>query len=215
MLVAGKTVVVAGYGWCGRGVAMRARGLGAHVIVTEVNPVRAIEALLDGFKVMRMDDAASLGDIFITTTGDVNVINASHFGRMKDGVILANAGHFNVEIDIPSLSEMAEEIKNVRDNIQEYRIGGKKIYLIAEGRLVNLAAGDGHPIEVMDMSFSNQALAVRYLVEHGNQLENRVYPMPSELDERVARLKLKACEIEIDELTEEQRRYLSGWEHGT
>jgi len=215
MLIAGKTVVVAGYGWCGRGIAMRARGLGARVIVTEVDAVRALEALMDGFEVMRMRDAASEGDIFVTATGNRGVIGEEEFKEMKDGAILANAGHFNVEIDVEALRKIAESSKIVRENVEEFLVEGKRLYLLAEGRLVNLAAGDGHPIEVMDMSFSNQALSVRFLAERGGELEKRVYPVPLEIDEIVARMKLEISGIEIDELTEEQIRYITGWEDGT
>jgi adenosylhomocysteinase len=215
ILIAGKTVVIAGYGWCGKGVAMRARGLGARVIVTEVDPVRALEAVMDGFEVMKMWDASPIGDIFITTTGNTGVIREEHFERMKDGAILANAGHFNVEIDVEALRRNSESSKKVRENVEEFSIRGKRIYLLAEGRLVNLAAGDGHPIEVMDMSFSNQALSVKYLAKHGRELEKRVHPVPEEIDRRVAELKLESMGIEIDELTEEQMRYLSGWKDGT
>ncbi len=215
MLIAGKTVVVAGYGWCGRGIAMRAKGLGANVIVTEVDEIRALEAVMDGFRVMRMEEAAKIGDIFVTATGNINVIREEHFKLMKDGAILANAGHFNVEISIPDLEKLSKNIRQIRDYVTEYDLGDKKLYLIAEGRLVNLVAGDGHPIEVMDMSFSDQALAVRYIAENYEKLERKVYRLPEELDRKVARLKLETMGIKIDELTEEQIRYLSDWRHGT
>ncbi len=215
ILIAGKTVVVAGYGWCGRGIAMRAKGLGANVIVTEVDEIRALEAVMDGFRVMRMEEAAKIGDIFVTATGNINVIREEHFKLMKDGAILANAGHFNVEISIPDLEKLSKNIRQIRDYVTEYDLGDKKLYLIAEGRLVNLVAGDGHPIEVMDMSFSDQALAVRYIAENYEKLERKVYRLPEELDRKVARLKLETMGIKIDELTEEQIRYLSDWRHGT
>ncbi len=215
VLIAGKTVVVAGYGWCGRGIAMRAKGLGANVIVTEVDEIRALEAVMDGFRVMRMEEAAKIGDIFITATGNINVIREEHFKLMKDGAILANAGHFNVEISIPDLEKLSKNVRQIRDYVTEYDLGDKKLYLIAEGRLVNLVAGDGHPIEVMDMSFSDQALAVRYIAENHEKLERKVYRLPEELDRKVARLKLETMGIKIDELTEEQIRYLSDWRHGT
>ncbi|WP_423793220.1 adenosylhomocysteinase [Methanocaldococcus indicus] len=215
LLIAGKTVVVAGYGWCGRGVAMRAKGLGADVIVTEVNPIRALEARMDGFRVMKMDKAAEEGDIFITTTGCKDVIRKEHILKMKDGAILANAGHFDNEINKRDLESLAKEIKEVRANILEYNLGDKKIYLLGKGRLVNLACADGHPCEVMDMSFSNQALAAEYLLKNRDKLENRVYRIPYEIDEGIAKLKLKSMGIEIDELTEEQKRYLEDWREGT
>lgn len=212
LLVAGKTVVVAGYGWCGKGVAMRARGLGANVIITEIDPVKALEACMDGYRVMKMEKASEVGDIFITTTGNKDVIRLEHIMKMKDGVLLANAGHFNVEIDVESLRNTAQS-RSVRNNVEEFVLNGKRIYLIAEGRLVNLAAGDGHPVEVMDMSFSNQALCVRYIAE--NELSPGVYNVPDEIDEHVATLKLNSLGIEIDKLTPEQAKYLSEWRMGT
>ncbi|MEM4472881.1 MAG: adenosylhomocysteinase [Archaeoglobaceae archaeon] len=215
MLLAGKKVVIAGYGWCGRGIAMRCRGMGANVIVTEVDEIRALEALMDGFEVMPMEKACEIGDIFITATGNINVIREEHMRKMKDGAILANAGHFNVEINVSALEKMARSVRVVRNNVKEYDLGGKRLYLLADGRLVNLVAGDGHPIEVMDMSFSNQALAVRYIAENWEKLENRVYRMPEELDRKVARLKLETIGVKIDEMTEEQIRYVSDWRHGT
>ena len=215
VLIAGKNVVVAGYGWCGRGIAMRARGLGANVIVTEVDEIRALEAVMDGFRVMPMEKAAKIGDIFITATGNINVIRGEHFKLMKDGAILANAGHFNVEISIPDLEKLSKNVRQIRDYVTEYDLGDKKLYLIAEGRLVNLVAGDGHPIEVMDMSFSDQALAIRYIAENHEKLEKKVYRLPEELDRKVARLKLETMGIKIDRLTEEQIKYLSDWRHGT
>jgi len=215
MLLAGKRIVVAGYGWCGRGIAMRCRGMGAKVIVTEVDEVRALEAIMDGFEVMPMDEACEIGDIFITATGNINVIREEHMKKMKDGAILANAGHFNVEIDVSALERMAKSVREVRKYVKEYEINGKRLYLLAEGRLVNLVAGDGHPIEVMDMSFSNQALAVRYIAENWEKLENRVYRLPEELDRKVAKLKLETLGVKIDRLTKEQIRYLSDWRSGT
>ncbi len=214
-LIAGKTVVVAGYGWCGRGIAMRAKGLGANVIVTEVDEIRALEAVMDGFRVMPMKEACKYGDIFITATGNINVIREEHFKLMKDGAILANAGHFNVEISIPDLERLSKGKREIRPYLTEYDLGDKKLYLIAEGRLVNLVVGDGHPIEVMDMSFSDQALAVRYIAENHEKLERKVYKLPEELDRKVARLKLESMGVEIDRLTDEQIRYLSDWRHGT
>ena len=216
VLWAGKTVVVAGYGWCGRGVALRARGLGAKVIVTEVDPVRALEAAMDGYQVMPMAEAAAIGDIFITLTGDVNVIDRPHLEAMKDGAILANSGHFNVEINIAALEEMSEAKRRIRPSVDEFRLrDGRRLYLLGEGRLINLAAAEGHPASVMDMSFANQALAVEHLATRKERLAPGVYNVPRELDEQVARLKLAAMGIRIDELTEEQRRYLSSWEEGT
>jgi adenosylhomocysteinase len=215
ILIAGKTVVVAGYGWCGRGIAMRARGLGAKVIVTEVDEVRALEAVMDGYEVMPMMEAAKVGDIFVTATGDRDIISSEHFKLMKDGAIMANSGHFNVEINIPELESMSISWKKLRENIMEYDLGNKKLYLLAEGRLVNLVAGDGHPIEVMDMSFSDQALSVRYIVENHDKLENKVYRLPEELDRMVARLKLETMGVKIDKLSEVQKRYLSDWRQGT
>ena len=216
ILWAGKTVVVAGYGWCGRGVALRARGLGAKVIVTEVDPVRALEAAMDGYQVMPMAEAAAIGDIFITLTGDVNVIDRPHLEAMKDGAILANSGHFNVEINIAALEEMSEAKRRIRPSVDEFRLrDGRRLYLLGEGRLINLAAAEGHPASVMDMSFANQALAVEHLATRKERLAPGVYNVPRELDEQVARLKLAAMGIRIDELTEEQRRYLSSWEEGT
>ena len=215
-LLAGSYFVVAGYGWCGKGVAQRARGMGAIVIVTEVDPIKALEARMDGFLVMPMKEAAKLGDFFVTVTGNIHVIRREHFEVMKDGAIVANSGHFNVEIDIPALEEMAVEKREIRKNVTEYKLkDGRRIYLLAEGRLVNLAAAEGHPASVMDMSFSNQALSAEYIVKNHEKLENKVYRVPRELDEEVARLKLRALNIEIDELTEEQVKYLHSWEMGT
>ncbi|MCD6363478.1 MAG: adenosylhomocysteinase, partial [Synergistetes bacterium] len=215
-LLADSVFVVAGYGWCGKGVAMRARGMGAHVIVTEVDPLKAIEAWMDGYSVMKMEEAAKVGDIFCTVTGDINVIREEHFKVMKDGAILCNAGHFNVEIDIPALERMAVSKRKVRELVDEYEMpDGRRIYLLAEGRLINLSAAEGHPASVMDMSFANQALSAEYLVKHGKELQNKVYAVPEEIDREVAHLKLHALGIEIDELTPEQRKYLSSWEEGT
>ncbi|NJE43514.1 adenosylhomocysteinase [Thermococcus sp. GR6] len=216
LLIAGKNVVVVGYGWCGRGIAMRARGLGATVIVVEVDPIRALEARMDGFMVTNMLEAAKIGDIFITATGDINCIRKEHFELMKDGVILANAGHFDVEISKPDLEALAVEINQPRPNITEYKLAdGRRLYLLAEGRLVNLAAADGHPAEIMDMSFALQAKAAEYIRNNHEKLEPKVYVLPREIDEMVARIKLKAMGIEIEKLTEEQRKYLESWEHGT
>jgi adenosylhomocysteinase len=216
VLWAGKNVVVCGYGWCGRGVAMRARGLGAKVIVTEVQPVPALEAAMDGYQVMSLAEAAPIGDIFITLTGDVNVLDRHHFLAMKDGAILANSGHFNVELNIKALEEMSETKRQIRSSVEEYRLmDGKRLYLLAEGRLVNLAAAEGHPASVMDMSFANQALSVEYLVLLEERLAPGVYTVPREIDDEIARLKLAAIGVRIDELTDEQRTYLSSWEEGT
>ncbi len=216
VLWAGKNVVVCGYGWCGRGVAMRARGLGAKVIVTEVQPVRALEAAMDGCRVMSLAEAAPIGDIFITLTGDVNVIDQHHFQAMKDGAILANSGHFNVELNIKGLEEMSETKRRIREHVEEYRLmNGNRLYLLGEGRLINLTAAEGHPASVMDMSFANQALCVEYLATRPQRLPVDVYPVPAEIDLEVARLKLASMGITIDELTDEQRQYLSSWEAGT
>jgi adenosylhomocysteinase len=215
LLLAGKNFVVGGYGWCGRGLAMRAKGMGAQVIVTEVNPTRALEAVMDGFRVMPMGKAAEIGDVFVTLAGNTSVIRKEHMLKMKDGAIIANSGHFNVEINIPDLESLSSSKRTVRPNLEEYSLNdGRKLFLLAEGRLVNLAAAEGHPSEVMDMSFANQALSVEYLVKQ-RAMEPKVYRVPKEIDEFVARLKLKAINVEIDELTEEQRRYLSSWEEGT
>lgn len=216
LVIAGKTVVVLGYGWCGKGVAMRARGLGARVIVCEVDPVAAVEALMDGHQVMPSLQAASLGDIFITTTGCRDVLTGPHFARMKDGAILANAGHFDVEINIRQLEEGAISVDNVRRNVDRYRMkNGRSVYLLAEGRLVNLGAGDGHPTEVMDLSFGVQIYALKYLLDHQGQLENDVITLPLSVDEDVCRARLEAVGVGIDHLTPEQIRYLSSWQEGT
>jgi adenosylhomocysteinase len=216
VLFAGLRVVVAGYGWCGRGVALRARGLGANVIVTEVNPTRALEAVMDGYRVMPMAEAARIGDVFITLTGDKSVLSSEHFKGMKDGAIVANSGHFNVEIDIPALESLSLGKRRTRESVEEYTLhDGRKIYLLGEGRLINLAAAEGHPAVVMDMSFANQALAVEYLAKHGRELEAKVYPVPAEIDQKVARLKLEALGVTIDRLTREQEHYLASWSEGT
>jgi adenosylhomocysteinase len=216
VLLAGRRFVVCGYGWVGRGVAMRARGMGSHVIVTEVDPVRALEALMDGFDVLTMERAAEVGDIFCTATGDKHVLSAAHFERMKDGAILANTGHFNVEIEIPALRELAVETRTARPFVEEFRLeDGRRLYLLAEGRLVNLSAAEGHPAAVMDMSFANQALSAEFVVTHAGELEPKVYDVPEEIDGEIARLKLETTGVEIDELTEEQARYLASWDEGT
>ena len=216
ILLAGARFVVAGYGWCGRGVANRARGAGARVIVTEVEPLKALEAVMDGFEVMPMAEAAAIGDLFVTVTGDTHVLREEHFRRMKDGAIVANSGHFNVEIDLERLSDIAEgEPKQVREFVSEYRLDGRRIVVLGEGRLINLAAAEGHPAAVMDMSFANQALAAEYLVQHGRDLDASVHSTPELIDREIARLKLEAMRIDIDSLTEEQKKYLSSWEFGT
>jgi len=216
VLFAGQTTVVAGYGWCGRGVASRARGLGAQVVVTEVDPVRALEAHMDGYRVMSMLEAAALGDVFITVTGDKTVIGAEHFDRMKNGAILCNSGHFNVEIDLESLGRMAAQRRVAREFVEEFTLkGGRKVFVLCEGRLINLAAAEGHPASVMDMSFANQAMAVEYLVKNHAKLEKKVYPVPEDLDRKVAQMKLESVGIKIDKLTPEQEKYLSSWAEGT
>jgi len=216
LLLAGKTVVVAGYGWCGRGVASRADGLGAHVVVTEVDPLRALEAVMDGFRVLPMADAAAEGDVFITTTGDIHVIDAPHFSRMKSGAILANAGHFNHEINLDALAEMTEQQRELKPYVTAHTTSnGRELLVLADGRLVNLSAAEGHPASVMDMSFANQALAVEHLLRADPALEPGVHDVPSEIDQSVARLKLASMGVELDALTEEQRRYLSSWDEGT
>jgi adenosylhomocysteinase len=216
LLVAGLNVVIAGYGWCGKGVAMRARGLGGHVIVTEIDPTKAIEAALDGFRVMTMEEAASIGDVFITVTGNKNVIAGPHFARMKDGAVVCNSGHFNVELDIPALEKLARSRRPIRDFVEEFALdGGRKIYLLADGRLINLSAAEGHPASVMDMSFANQALAAEYMVKNHETLENRVHVVPDEIDREIARLKLAAMGMSIDTPTDEQVKYMNSWEEGT
>ncbi|MEM1538873.1 MAG: adenosylhomocysteinase [Candidatus Bathyarchaeia archaeon] len=215
VLLAGKNFVVCGYGWCGKGVAMRAKGMGANVIITEVNPLKALEAVMDGYRVMPIREAAAVGDIFVTTTGDINVIRKEHMQKMKDGAILANSGHFNVEINLKDLEELTASRKTLRPNLEEFTLkDGRKLYLLADGRLVNLAAAEGHPSEVMDMSFANQALSVEYLVKC-EKMPPKVYPVPREIDETVAKLKLEAMGVEIDTLTDEQKKYLATWEMGT
>jgi adenosylhomocysteinase len=216
ILLAGKYFVVCGYGWCGHGLAMRAKGMGAHVIVTEVKPVRALEAILDGFEVMPIAEAAKIGDIFVTVTGDKHVIDKHHFQVMKDGAIVSNSGHFNVELNIPALEEMAVSKRTIRDFVEEYKLSdGRSVFLLGEGRLINLAAAEGHPASVMDMSFANQALCMEYMVKNRGKLEIKVHPVPEEIDKEVARLKLKAMDVEIDSLTPEQEEYLASWEEGT
>ena len=216
LLLAGTRFVVVGYGWCARGVAMRARGMGADVVVTEVDPVRGLEAVMDGFRVMPMVEAAKIGKIFVTLTGNKHVLRKEHFEVMADGAVVANSGHFNVEIDLPSLEALSKGKRQIRPFIDEYLLeDGRRIYLLAEGRLVNLAAAEGHPASVMDMSFANQALGVEYLVKHHGELENRVYIVPKELDREIARLKLASMGLQIDELTQEQEQYLSSWAEGT
>ena len=216
ILLAGKTFVVAGYGWCGRGLAMRARGMGANVIVTEVDPLKALEAVMDGYRVMPMIEAAPIGDFFITLTGDKDVIDRQHFEVMKDGALVGNSGHFNVEINIPALEEMAVATRRVRPFVDQYDLrDGRQIHILGEGRLLNLAAAEGHPASVMDMSFANQALVAEYLFKEGRKLEKKVYSVPEEIDQLIAKLKLKAMEIGIDVLTPEQIAYLSSWEEGT
>jgi len=216
ILFAGSTFVLSGYGWCGKGIAMRAKGLGARVIVTEVDPLKALEAHMDGFEVLPMGKAAPIGDIFITTTGDINVIRREHFQNMKDGAIVGNSGHFNVEIDLKALETMKRSKRRVREFIDEYTLpDGKKIFLLGEGRLVNLACAEGHPSDVMDMSFANQALCSEYLWKKGKKLEKKVYSVPAEIDKQVALLKLQSEGITIDKLTEEQKQYLASWEMGT
>jgi adenosylhomocysteinase len=216
LLLAGLNVVVVGYGWCGRGFAMRARGMGANVIVTEVDPTKAIEALMDGFRVMSMGEAAAIGDLFVTLTGNKSVIAKEHFEKLKSGAILANSGHFNVEIDLETLGRMASTRRQVREYVEEFALrDGRRIYVLAEGRLINLSAAEGHPASVMDMSFANQAQAVEYLVKNHASLEKRVYPVPEELDKKVARMKLESMGVKIDRLTPEQERYLASWSEGT
>ncbi len=216
ILLAGKTFVVSGYGMCGRGVAMRANGMGANVIVTEVDPLRALEAAMDGYRVMPMSEAAAIGDIFVTLTGDAQVIRREHFEAMKDGAIVANSGHFNVEIDISALEEMSTKRRRIRRDVEEFTLAdGRKINLLGEGRLINLAAAEGHPSSVMDMSFANQALSAEWGLANADDLETKVYSVPREIDEEIARLKLKSMNIEIDELTSEQREYLASWQLGT
>ncbi len=216
VLLAGRKLAVAGYGMCGRGVASRAKGMGAHVIVTEVDPLRALEAVMDGFEVLPMERAAELGDIFITATGDKGVIRREHMERMKDGAILANTGHFNVEIEIPALRQLAVESRTARPFVEEFRLeDGRRLFLLADGRLINLSAAEGHPAQVMDMSFANQALSAEFVIGNAGTLERKVYPVPEEIDKEIARLKLETMGIAIDQLTEEQAKYLASWDEGT
>jgi adenosylhomocysteinase len=216
LLLAGRKFVVIGYGWCGRGVATRARGMGAHVIICEVDPLKALEALMDGFEVMPLAQAAAVGDIFVTVTGNLHVLREEHFRAMKSGAIVANSGHFNVEIDIPALERMARAKRTIRPFVEEYTLpDGRRLYLLGEGRLVNLAAAEGHPAAVMDMSFANQALSVEYIVNHQGKLPREVFPVPREIDAQVAQLKLQALGVQIDTLTPEQQAYLESWEMGT
>ncbi len=215
-LLAGSKFVVAGYGWCGRGLASRARGAGAEVIVTEIDPTKALEAVMDGFRVMSMEEAAKIGDVFCTVTGNKNVLAKQHFANMKDGAIISNSGHFNVEIDIPSLEKLSSSKRTTRDFVEEYTMkDGRRINLLGEGRLINLAAAEGHPASVMDMSFADQALSVDYVVKNHKSLDKRVYRVPDDLDKRVAKLKLESMGIKIDKLTPEQEEYLAGWSEGT
>ena len=216
VLLAGKTFVVAGYGWCGRGLASRARGMGANVVVTEVDSLKALEAVMDGYKVMPMKDAARIGDIFVTLTGDINVVDEKHFELMKDGAIVANSGHFNVEINIPALEKMSKSKRLVRPFVEEYLTSdGRRIYILGEGRLINLASAEGHPASVMDMSFANQALSLEYLVKNASKLEKRVYSVPESIDLKIAELKLAAMNVKIDKLSAEQIKYLASWQEGT
>jgi len=215
-LIAGANFVVCGYGWCGKGTAMRAKGMGAKVIVVEVDPLRALEATMDGFEAMPIKDAAKIGDIFVTVTGDINVIRREHFGLMKDGAIVANSGHFNVEIDIPGLEKIAKSSRATRDFVEEYTLrNGRKIYILGEGRLINLAAAEGHPASVMDMSFANQALCAEYMAKNFSKLKKQVYTVPEDIDKNIAGLKLKSMGIKIDVLTAEQKKYLASWQMGT
>jgi adenosylhomocysteinase len=215
LLIAGSTVVVAGYGWCGRGFALRARGAGANVIVTEIDPLKALEAQMDGYRVATMADAAPQGDVFVTLTGNVHVVRLEHMRLMKDGAVIANSGHFNVEIDLEGLGRAAEGPTRVRESVQEWRLDGKRLFVLAEGRLVNLAAAEGHPASVMDMSFANQALAAEYVVQHATTLGRDVHRIPADLDREIARLKLEAMGVQVDVLTPEQQRYLASWDQGT
>ncbi|MFP3897695.1 MAG: adenosylhomocysteinase [Dehalococcoidia bacterium] len=216
ILWAGRKVVICGYGWCGKGIARRAQGLGAHVIITEVQPIRALEAAMDGYQVMPLSKACELGEVFITITGDINVIDKAHILEMRDGAILANSGHFNVEINIPALEGLAKSKERVRPGVDEYLLGdGRRLYLLGEGRLINLAAAEGHPASVMDMSFANQALCLEHLTKMKDELEPLVYPVPDEIDQAVGKLKLASMNIAIDSLTDEQKEYLAGWEEGT
>jgi adenosylhomocysteinase len=215
-LMAGSNFVISGYGWCGKGLAMRAKGMGANVIITEVSPLRALEAVMDGYRVMTVSEAAGIGDIFCTVSGNTGVIRKEHFLKMKDGAIVANSGHFNVELDLEGLEEVTASRKMVRDFVEEFQLkNGRRLYVLGEGRLINLASAEGHPSSVMDMSFANQALSAEYLVKHHRSLERKVYPVPEAIDQEIARIKLRSMGIEIDQLTEEQARYLTSWEQGT
>jgi len=215
-LVAGSVMVIAGYGWCGRGIASRAKGMGADVIITEIDPLKGLEAVMDGYRVLPMEEAARVGDFFITVTGNIRVIRKEHFAAMKDGAIVCNSGHFNVEIDIPALEKLARRRKMVRDGVEQFTLpNGRRVNLLGEGRLVNLALAEGHPSSVMDMSFANQALSAEYLVKHGRSLKNQVYPVPAAIDKEIARLKLAGMGVDIDRLTKEQAKYLASWEMGT
>ncbi len=216
ILISGKSFVVCGYGWCGKGLAMRAKGMGADVIVTEVDPVKALEAVMEGFRVMKLEDAIKFADIVITVTGDLNVVDEKHIKVAKDGIVIANSGHFNDEINITAIEKLSSSKRTVRDFVEEYTMkDGRKVFLLAEGRLLNLSAAEGHPAVVMDMSFANQALGAEYIVKNASKMENKVYLMPQELDHEIARLKLKSMGVEIDQLTEEQIKYLSSWQSGT
>lgn len=216
MLIAGSTVVVSGYGWCGRGVAMRARGMGGNVIICEVDPLRALEAVMDGFRVMPIAEAAPIGDLFVSVTGDIHVFRGEHFKVMKDGAIVCNSGHFNVEIDIPALEKMSKKIREVREYVVEYtKKDNKRVYILGEGRLINLAAAEGHPAMVMDMSFANQALGAEFMKKNCKKLEKKVYSIPADIDKEIARLKLASMGIKVDTLTKEQEKYLNSWEMGT
>jgi adenosylhomocysteinase len=216
LLLAGKNFVICGYGWCGRGLAMRAKGMGANVIVTEVDPLKALEAIMDGYRVIPIGDAAKIGDVFVTVTGNISVIRGEHFKKMKDGAILVNSGHFNVEIDIPSLEKISKRKRKIREYVEEYTLeNGRRIFLLAQGRLINLAAGEGHPASVMDMSFANQALCAEYIKKEGKNLKPKVYPVPDEIDKEVAKLKLESIGVKIDILTQDQERYLKDWKLGT
>jgi adenosylhomocysteinase len=215
-LVCGSTLVVAGYGWCGRGIATRARGMGANVIVTEIDPLKGLEAVMDGFRVMPMDEAAPLGDFFVTVTGNLKVIRGEHFAAMKDGAIVCNSGHFNVELDIPALEKLSKKKLAVRSGVDQYTLkNGRRVSLLGEGRLVNLATAEGHPSSVMDMSFANQALGAEYIVKNYKKLEKKVYPVPADIDKEISRLKLAGMGVSIDKLTKEQVKYLASWEMGT
>ncbi|MBE0689420.1 MAG: adenosylhomocysteinase, partial [Anaerolineae bacterium] len=216
ILLAGRVMVVAGYGWCGKGLAQRARGMGANVVVTEIEPLNALEAVMDGFRVMPMLEAAAIGDIFVTVTGDVNVIDTHHFERMKSGAIVANSGHFNVELNLEGLRAISEgDPKRVRPFVEEYRVKGRPIYVLGEGRLINLAAAEGHPASVMDMSFANQALAAEFMLRNGTTMTPQVYRIPEDVDKEIARIKLEAMGVQIDKLTSQQEKYLNQWEEGT